>query len=271
MKDIRIAVVVSNSRFGDSSGNLKRTDAWTKAAEDQGASIVCFPELNLTGYSSRPDIRRYAESVPGATSSLIQDIARKNHITVLAGMAEIDDKGRIYATHLAVQPNGTVGAYRKLHLGPPEKDVFTPGDHIPLFEIEGFKYGIQLCYDAHFPDLSTRMAIDGADAVFIPHASPNTTDPRQKLTSWMRHLPARAFDNGLFIVACNPCGDNGTGLDFPGVAVILDPLGYVIDSYTGDKEHMIIADLKAETLNSVRQHRMRYFLTNRRPEIYKLE
>jgi predicted amidohydrolase len=271
MKDLRIAVVVAHSRIGDTPGNLKRTAVWSKAAADKNAAIVCFPELNLTGYSSKPDIRQYAESVPGATSSFIQDIARKNHIIVLAGMAEIDDQGRIYATHLSVQPNGTVGAYRKLHLGPPEKDVFTPGDQIPLFEIEGFKFGVQLCYDAHFPELSTRMAIDGADAIFIPHASPNTTDPRQKLASWMRHLPARAFDNGLFIIACNPCGDNGKGLDFPGVAVILDPLGNVIDSYTGDKEYMIIADLNTQTLNNVRQHKMRYFLPNRRPELYKLE
>ncbi len=70
--------------------------------------------------------------------------------------------------------------------------------------------GIQLCYDAHFPELSTRMAVNGADIIFMPHASPRGT-PSQKLTSWLRHLTARAFDNGVFIVACNQNGDNQKG------------------------------------------------------------
>jgi predicted amidohydrolase len=267
MKNTRVAVAVTCSRVGDTAGNLKRTAIWIKAAADHGAAIVCFPELNLTGYFSGPGIRQYAETIPGDISSFIQDIARKNNITILAGLAEIDGMGRIYATHIVVQPDGTFHTYRKLHLGPPEKEVFTPGDHTPLFEIIGFRFGVQLCYDAHFPELSTRMAIDGADAIFIPHASPGP-NPKQKQASWMRHLPARAYDNGLFIIACNPCGDNGKGLNFPGVALVLDPLGKAIKSYAGDTEHMIIVDLKAETLASVRNHKMRYFLPNRRPGLY---
>jgi N-carbamoylputrescine amidase len=267
MKDIRIGVAVIRSRIGYTAGNLKRTAVFAKAAAEQDASLVCFPELNITGYSSGQGIEKYAETIPGHSSSFVQDIARKNHITILAGMAESDSMGRIYATHLVVQPDGTFGVYRKLHLGPPEKQVFTPGDHTPLFDIKGFKFGIQLCYDAHFPELSTRMALDGADAVFMPHASPGP-DSGLKMDSWMRHLPARAYDNGMFVIACNPCGENGKGLNFPGIALVLDPLGKAIKSYAGDTEHMIIVDLKAETLASVRNHKMRYFLPNRRPELY---
>jgi N-carbamoylputrescine amidase len=270
MKDIRIAVAVTHSHVGDTIGNLKRTAAWSKAAAERGAAIVCFPELNLSGYFSGPGIRQYAEAIPGDISSFIQDIARKNNITILAGLAVIDGMGQIFAAHLVVQADGTSGIYRKLHLGPPEQEVFTPGDNIPLFEIPGFKFGVQLCYDAHFPELATRMAIDGADAIFIPHASPGT-DPKLKLASWMRHLPARAYDNGLFIIACNPCGENGKGLTFPGVGLVIDPLGNVMQAYTGDGQHLMIADLKAEMLQSIRQHQMRYFLPNRRPDIYNLE
>jgi N-carbamoylputrescine amidase len=270
MKDIRIAVVVTHSHVGDTAGDLKRTASWIKAAARQGAAIICFPELNLTGYFSGPGIQKYAEPIPGPASDFVTDIARKNNITVLAGMAESDSMGRIYATHIVVQPDGTFGVYRKLHLGPPERGAFTPGGHTPLFDIEGFRFGVQLCYDAHFPELSTRMAIDGADAIFMPHASPGP-NPKQKQASWMRHLPARAYDNGVFVIACNPCGDNGKGLHFPGVAVVLDPLGNLINSYIGESEHMIIADLKAETLQNIRHHKMRYFLPNRRPEIYKLK
>ena len=84
----------------------------------------------------------------------------------------------------------------------------------------------------------------------------------------MRHLPARAFDNGLYVVACNQTGDNQNGLNFPGLTVILDPAGRIIAKDTAGKENIVFADLKAAELEKVRGHRMRYFLPNRRTDLY---
>jgi N-carbamoylputrescine amidase len=111
------------------------------------------------------------------------------------------------------------------------------------------------------------MAVKGADMIFIPHASPRGT-PGEKYRSWMRHLPARAYDNSLFIIACNQTGKSEKGLEFPGIALILGPSGEVIDKEISGKECMMVTDLKAEDLDRVRSHRMRYFLPNRRPELY---
>jgi N-carbamoylputrescine amidase len=113
------------------------------------------------------------------------------------------------------------------------------------------------------------MAVNGADLIFIPHASPRGT-PEEKFTSWMRHLTARAFDNSLFIVACNQTGENGKGLHFPGIAVIIGPLGDVIEKKLSHRESLVVADLKSEDLDRVRGHRMRYFLPNRRTDLYDL-
>jgi N-carbamoylputrescine amidase len=183
-------------------------------------------------------------------------------------MVEKDEKGRIFASHLVVTPKNVSGIYRKTHIAPPERDIFSPGDSIPLFEVEGVKLGIQLCYDAHFPELSTRMAVDGADIIFMPHASPRGT-PTEKFNSWMRHLTARAFDNGVFIVACNQVGENQKGLDFPGLAVVVGPSGNILTEKTTGCEAMLVTDLKAEELSAIRDHKMRYFLPNRRPELYE--
>jgi N-carbamoylputrescine amidase len=114
------------------------------------------------------------------------------------------------------------------------------------------------------------MATDGAEIIFMPHASPRGT-PAEKFNSWMRHLPARAFDNSLYVVACNQTGDNQDGLRFPGTIIVLDPSGRIIKKNIGGKENMVIADLKAKELAAVRNHRMRYFLPNRRPELYNPE
>ncbi len=268
MKNIRIAAVISNSRVGETANNLERINEWSRKASKHKASIVCFPEMAVTGYHVRQEIIDVAEPIPGPVTHAIQKIARNENVTILAGLAESDSNGHIYATHVVISPEGLIGSYRKVHLGPSEKELFTAGNAIPVFESHGIKFGIQLCYDAHFPDLATAMALKGADVIFIPHASPRTT-PDEKFKSWMRHLPARAYDNGLFIIACNQCGKNGKGLSFPGVGIVLNPAGEIIQSYAGMDEKMIMADLQSEDLKKIRSHKMRYFLPNRRPEIYQ--
>ena len=267
MKDIRIAAVMMNCPLGRAQDNLDRMAGWVAAAKKRGVDFICFPEMNVTGYSTSVGIRKWAESVPGTISQRILQAAREFDMVVLAGLAEKDADNRVFACHLVASPQGVVGAYRKIHIAPPEKKVFSPGAHIPFFKIKGVKFGIQLCYDTHFPELASRMATDGADIIFMPHASPRGT-PAEKFNSWMRHLPARAFDNSLYVVACNQSGDNHGGLRFPGIIVILDPSGRIIKKDTGGRENMVVADLKGEQLAAVRNHRMRYFLPNRRPELY---
>ena len=268
MNDIRIAAVIMNCPVGRVQDNLGRMADWVRAAKKRAVDLVCFPEMNITGYSTRDVIKASAETVPGAISRSVFTLAREFKLAILAGLLEKDAHGRVFASHLVVTPRGVAGIYRKIHIAPPETDLFSAGDSIALFKIKGVKLGIQLCYDVHFPELSTRMATDGADVIFMPHASPRGT-PVAKFNSWMRHLPARAFDNGLYVVACNQTGSNQKGLNFPGLSIILDPAGRIIKKNIGGKEHMVVADLKATELEKVRGHRMRYFLPNRRPQIYR--
>jgi predicted amidohydrolase len=264
---VRIAAVVFNSPRGSARGNLERMEDWVATARAKGAAIVCFPELNITGYGIDARVPAEAEPVPGPLTERLCAMAARHGLVILAGLAEQAGNGRICASHLAVAPAGILGRYRKLHIAPPEQPVFSAGEAVPVFEACGIRFGIQLCYDAHFPELSARMALDGVDVIFMPHASPRGT-PEEKRASWMRHLPARAFDNGVFIVACNQTGDNRAGLSFPGVATVLGPNGRVLAETTAGTEGLLIADLKAEDLAAVRQHPMRYFLPRRRPDVY---
>lgn len=267
-KDMRVAVVACQSMVGRTEENLLKMAAWTRSAVAQHADIVCFPEACITGYHVREPILEEALPIDDRAVKTVMRMAVKHEIAIIAGLAERGKNGGIYSTGFACDQNGMVNTYRKVHLGPPEDQIFTPADKIGSpFEINGFKFGIQLCYDAHFPELSTHMAALGADAIFMLHASPGGS-PREKKDSWMRHLPARAFDNGLFVIAVNPAGDNGHGLNFPGTAIALSPAGKIIADYTAEKEGMLIADLTKEMLEDVRGHRMRYFFSRRRPELY---
>jgi N-carbamoylputrescine amidase len=267
MKDITLAIVVSNCPVGNVRQNLDRMIPWVVKARQKNAKIVCFPELNLTGYSTRPDIRKSALTLHNGTIRDLEDLAIHQNILLLAGMIEIGSDGKFYAGHVVVGPDGFLGMYRKLHLAPPEKDIFSPGADIPLFQTPECRFGIQLCYDAHFPELSTRMALDGADVIFMPHASPRGT-PENKCDSWMRHLPARAYDNSVYVVAWNQIGDNGSGLDFPGLAMVIGPSGKVEKQALVQREALITVTLSGNALTEVRKNRMHFFLPNRRSDLF---
>ncbi len=266
-ENITIALVVCHAPFGKIEKNISAMARWVEKAVNGGAGIICFPELNVTGYGNKNDVLALAQPVPGPASTAISKMAGGAGLTILAGLVEKASGGRVYASHLVAEPNGVVSVYRKLYLAPPERIAFSPGNRIPVFTACGLRFGIQLCYDAHFPELSTHMTAKGVEAIFIPHASPRG-DAQTKHTSWMRHLPARAYDNSVFIAACNQIGQNGNGLAFPGNAVVLSPSGDIIGSHLTDREGILFADLKVEKLKRVREHEMRHFFPNRRPELY---
>ena len=267
MKDLRVAVVCMQSCFGQIEKNLARIESYTRDAAVNDVHMICFPELSITGYSIKEDPRPYSQPIPGPLSDRVVALAREYKLVVIAGMLEKAEGGGTCITQLVAGPRGLIGTYRKTHLSPPEKKIYSPGQEVKIFTHNNCQFGVQLCYEAHFPELTTIMSLQGAEIVFFPHASPRGM-PEDKRESWLRHLPARAFDNGIFVVACNQVGENGSGLSFPGVIMAFDPRGKPLSQYIGSEEKMIIAELNEQDLMDVRGHRMRYFLQFRHPELY---
>lgn len=267
MKDLRIAAVTCRSQIGQIRRNFDNLVRWVQLAKNKKAQLVCFPELNLTGYCNRYDITPPAISCKDPIVNEISELAASLNIVILTGLVEAGRHNENYISHLVVPPNGKLGIYRKLHMAPPEKDLYSSGENVPVFKAAGITFGIQLCYDAHFPELSARMTELGAEVIFFPHASPRGSAV-EKHHSWMRHLPARAFDNSVFVVACNQVGDNCNQLTFPGNALVIGPSGELIKKSVKEQEGLLMADLKVEILNKVRSHPMRHFFPNRRPNLY---
>jgi len=268
MQDIRIAAAMLQTPVGRVEDNWTAITLWARRARQAGAHLVCFPEMTLTGYSTRRQPPNWGVSCDGAMAQALEQLAQQESMTLLVGAAEPASDNRIFAAHWVARPGEPLGVYRKTHIAPPEVGVFAPGADAPVFGDDAVRFGIQLCYDTHFPELSAHMACQGADILFFPHASPRGT-PQEKLQSWLRHLTARAFDNGVFVVACNQAGKNGEGLSFPATAVVIDPSGDVLAQDTSGEEGLLVVDLDAARLDHVRRHRMRYFLPNRRPDLYR--
>ena len=269
MKDIRVAAVCMNSSPGEIDRNLGTIRSFILKASDKGAETICFPELCFTGYILEKPERACPPSLFKEASERILEMAKMHGMVVMAGIIEVKDKGeRPYISQIVAGPQGILGIYRKTHLSPPEKASYRQGEEIGVYRCTHLTFGVQLCYESHFPELSTLMALRGAEAIFMPHASPRG-NPEEKTESWLRHLPGRAFDNGLYVIACNQVRETKEGLSFPGVVLALSPSGKTLAKYCGKEEKMVLVDMRARELSEIRNHRMRYFLPSRRPELYK--
>jgi N-carbamoylputrescine amidase len=267
MKNVKVAAVTMESHPGEIDRNMDKVASYTREAAGAGAEIICFPELCLSGYFLKNVEEAYSLSRSEDIIGHVQRLSLSLGITILAGLVEMVPEGKPYITHVIAGPKGLVGRYRKTHLSPPEKKRYQQGQEIPVYRHRGCNFGVQLCYEAHFPEISTTLALQGADIIFIPHASPWGTY-EEKIQSWSRHLMSRAFDNALYVVACNQMGKTSEGLAFPGVALVINPAGQVVGSYGGGKEKMLIVTLAGEEITRMRGHRMRYFIPHRRPELY---
>jgi N-carbamoylputrescine amidase len=270
MKNLKVAAVTMESQPGEIEKNLRKVAYYAQEAVESGAEIICFPELCLSGYFTEKASQVYSFSRSEDMIENVQRLSLSLGIIILAGLVEMMPDGKPYLTHVIAGSEGRSVRYRKTHLSPPERERYRQGHEIPVYHQPGYTFGVQLCYEAHFPEISTTLALKGADIIFIPHASPwGTSD--EKIQSWSRHLMSRAFDNALYVVACNQMGETPEGLSFPGVVLAINPAGKVMASYGGRKEKMLLVALSGEELKKMRDHRMRYFLPHRRPELYALQ
>ena len=80
-------------------------------------------------------------------------MAQKNEVLILAGCRR--KKTGVFISHFAAGPGGILGVYRKIHLGTPEEGIYQAGKECPLFRYRGSHFGMELCFDGHFPELST--------------------------------------------------------------------------------------------------------------------
>ncbi len=296
MEPIRISTAQFENRSGDKTYNLGMISRLAAEASRQGANAIAFHECSVTGYTfarhlSKEQMLDLAEPIPdGESVSCLHDIARKFRITVLAGLFEKDQNDKLYKAYVAVGPDGFIARHRKIH--PFINPHLTPGDSYTVFEISGWKCGILICYDNNIVENVRATALLGADIIFMPHVTmctPSTRpgagfvdpalwhnrekDPTSvrlefdglKGRAWlMKWLPARAYDNGVYVVFSNPIGMDDDQLK-NGCSMILDPFGDIIAECRQLGNEVATASLVPEKLEQSGGYRYR---KARRPDLY---
>jgi beta-ureidopropionase len=240
----------------------------------QGVQLLCLQEIfNGPYFCPSRAVRWYdaAERVPGPTTELLQPLARKHSMVIVAPVYEREQAGVYYNTAAVIDADGNyLGKYRKNHIpdvGPGffEKLYFKPGNlGYPVFDTRYCKVGVYICYDRHFPEGARLLGLHGAEVVFNPSAT--TAGVSEYL--WKLEQPAHAVANGYYVGAVNRVGTEAPWNigEFYGQSYFCDPRGKILSVGSRDKSELVVADLDLDLIEEVR--RVWQFYRDRRPETY---
>ena len=297
MDNIRVAAVQIEHTDNHKPANLAKIRSFVTRAAARNVELIVFPECCITGYwflrkLNRDELLALAEPVPdGPSSKQISALAIEFQLIIGAGLVELAPDGTLYNTYLVADPDGSTHRHRKIHCFISEH--LAGGSEFTVFDSPLGKLGVLICYDNNLGENVRLTALAGAEILLAPHQTGGCDSPsphcmglvdRQlwnnrkadpaaieaelagpKGRGWlMRWLPARAHDNGMFLLF-----SNGIGIDDDeirtGNAMILDPYGRVLAETCKADDDMVVADLDMGLLENCTGRR---WITSRRPELY---
>ncbi len=268
---MKIAVAQAHNT-PDLERNRQRVTELVEAASGQQADLVLFPEMSLLEFFPRVPHRygylELAEPIPGPTMTWFQKLARTHDIAIVYNHYERSPEHLCFDCSVVIDREGTyVGRQRMMHIaeepGYNEKFYYAPGqDTYHVFELEGWHFGIAICYDRHFPEVFRSLLMQAAECVLIPTAVA-ASEPFADI--YQLEMQAAAVTHGVYIAMANRAGKEEP-LSFLGQSMVIDPLGRVACTLDDKPHQTLTATLDKATLREART--MFTFLRDRRPETY---
>jgi predicted amidohydrolase len=167
---VRVALVQMYCGWGEVEDNRRRAEAHVRQAARQGADLVLFPEMSAQGMWKDHLVRLAAEPLDGPIVKRMARCARRNRVAIAFGLAE-KTPGKPFNTCVLLDNDGRlIGAYRKNHVTPLERDYLRGDRRRPTFRIGSLRVGVAICADNTHPELIAGYARRGADLILMPHA-----------------------------------------------------------------------------------------------------
>ncbi|MHB8633564.1 MAG: carbon-nitrogen hydrolase family protein [Thermoplasmatota archaeon] len=248
---MKVALHSANPRLGDVAENVATI---AQAAAKDGADLVVFPEMFLSGYAIGDDAQRLALSGPSDPRlAPLFAAARENDATLIAGAPWSPRRGITHNAALLVAPDGHSQWYAKRCLPTfttfREGLFFAPGRESPVWTTPVGKLGIHICYDIYFPEHQKRQVLDGADILVNISASPA---PSRRFFETL--LEARAIENASFMLYANCVGPQD-GLVFWGGSRVVGPRGQTVAALEPYREGRVVADIDLDDVVAAREFR----------------
>jgi NAD+ synthase (glutamine-hydrolysing) len=261
---LRVALAQINSTVGDIPGNTAKIREYIGRARDEGAQVVVFPELAVTGYPPEDLLlKTHFVDAAGAALSELADETVDGDIVVLVGFPERRDD--VYNA-CAVLADGDVQAvYRKMFLPNygvfDEARYFQAGTEPALIELNGIALGLTVCEDIWEPGPpATIEALAGAQVIVNLSASPyHAGKPRER----ERMLLQRARDNTAIVLFCNLVGGQDE-LVFDGASVAIDATGEIVARAPQFEESLTVCTIDPGAVAALRLRDARHRAAVRR-------
>jgi len=256
----------------DKEQNVKNACARVREAALEGARLAVLPEMFCCPYSTQY-FADYAEPAGGPVWQALSRCAAENRICLVAGSMPELENGRVYNTSFVFGPDGRqLARHRKMHLFDVEfdggqhfreSDTFTPGEDVTTFDFEGITFGLCICFDFRFPELSRLMALRGAQVTIVPAAFNMTTGPLH----WETMFRQRATDDQVYTLGAAPARDEAGVYVSYANSILCSPMGQVL-ARAGAEPCTLYAELDMEAVQAAR--RQLPLLSARRKAVYTL-
>lgn len=221
---VKIAACQVPEIRGDINSALLCIRQYAEKADAKDAQLVCFPECFLQGYlinteAEQEQARHLALDLSSsAFDDLLKYLADLKPMLVF-GLIEIEN-GSFFNTAVVVHRGHLIGRYRKRSIRLGER-FFEPGDSYPIFDIDGLKFGIIICYDSNFPEHAAALAAEGADLIVCPA---NNMMPYKKAEECkFLHNEVRgkrAKEAGLWLISADVTNERDGRISYGPTAVI---------------------------------------------------
>jgi N-carbamoylputrescine amidase len=272
--------LVQMSCSEDPERNMETAVGGIRAAASKGAQVVCLQELFRSQYFCQTeDVARFdlAEPIPGPTTERLAALCEELGVAVVASLFEKRTEGIYHNTAAIIDARGKlVGRYRKMHIPDDplyyEKFYFTPGDLGYLSHSTDFgRLGVLVCWDQWFPEAARLTALAGAQFLFYPTAIGWLDGESEEMNlaqhaAWETIQRAHAISNGVFVVAVNRVGREGS-LTFWGQSFVCDPFGRILERAPADRDATMVVDCDLSIIEQTRRNWP--FLRDRRIDSYE--
>ena len=280
-QSVTVAAVAATVETANPAANLDMLAHHARRAKAEGAELVLFPELSLTGFlpnhpngdhsvwlqTALRDAWKLAQTIDGEAVQGLCEISRQTGAFVAAGFLE--RRGSLlHNTHVLAGEGRVWGYWRKMHIPLFEMQVFTGGGAPMVVDTPLGRIGANICFDAFLPESTRLLAVQQAELVLFPFAADPAPISPDGWYAWAQPiLQARCAENGVFGIACNLSGQAsfaGVSQAFPGGSALFGPDGKPLTALASE---VAIARLDREALDAARAA-FEFTFRFRRPEIY---
>lgn len=278
--------MLQQHNVADSKENIRRLAEGIEDLARRGAQLIVLQELHNSLYfcqTENVDNFDIAEPVPGPSTRLYGELARRFGVVIVTSLFEKRAAGLYHNTAVVLEKDGTIaGMYRKMHIPDDpayyEKFYFTPGDlgFHPIDTSVG-RLGVLVCWDQWYPEAARLMALQGAQILIYPTAigyesSDSAEEQARQREAWTTVQRGHAVANGLPVVVVNRVGleqdpsHQTKGIQFWGSSFVAGPQGELFYQASDQEEESLVVDIDMGHSEQVR--RWWPFLRDRRIDQY---